>query len=55
MKVRWTMRGASALERPELAAVVASLATRYAQLRFGPAARHDDIVSFERAVRQLAV
>ena len=41
--------------RPELAAAVASLATRYARLRFGPPAAHDDIVSFEREVRRLAV
>jgi transglutaminase-like putative cysteine protease len=43
------------IERPELAAVVAALATRYARLRFGPAARHADIVLFEREVRHLAV
>lgn len=41
--------------RPELATVVGSLATQYARLRFGPAARHDDIVRFEREVSQLAL
>jgi protein-glutamine gamma-glutamyltransferase len=41
--------------RPDLAATVDTLAARYARLRFGPAARHDDIVQFERDVRRLAV
>jgi hypothetical protein len=40
--------------RPELAASVGELATRYAQLRFGPAANSDDIAAFERNVTRLA-
>jgi transglutaminase-like putative cysteine protease len=41
--------------RPELAPHIASLAARYAQLRFGPPADTHQIAEFERDVRRLAV
>jgi hypothetical protein len=41
--------------RPDLAPAVASLAARYAQLRFGRPAAKDEIAAFERDVRRLAV
>ena len=44
-----------AVARPELAEQVAELATRYSQLRFGPAPDNAKVAELERAVRQLAV
>jgi protein-glutamine gamma-glutamyltransferase len=41
--------------RPDLAARVAALAARYAQLRFGPSADHAAVSALEREVRNLAV
>ena len=42
-------------ERPELAARVLSLASRYAMLRYGRGPSHREIDEFEREVRNLAV
>jgi transglutaminase-like putative cysteine protease len=39
--------------RPDLKRDVEELATRYARLRFGPAANHDEIAAFERDVRRM--
>jgi transglutaminase-like putative cysteine protease len=44
-----------AAARPELAAQVASLATYYSKLRFGPAPTNNEVAELERAVRALAV
>ncbi len=44
-----------AAARPDLAAQVAALATRYCRLRFGPAPAGADVAELEREVRQLAV
>ena len=41
--------------RPDLAERIEALASRYAQLRFGREASHQDVASFEREVRNLAV
>jgi len=41
--------------RPDLAERISALATRYATLRFGRDASHQDIAAFEREVRNLAV
>jgi len=43
------------VQRPDLAASVGALATRYARLRFGPEASNQDIAELERDVRRLAV
>ena len=42
-------------QRPDLAARVASLATLYARLRFGPRASDQEIAALELEVRNLAV
>jgi protein-glutamine gamma-glutamyltransferase len=42
-------------QRPDLAERIAALASRYATLRFGRDASHQDIAAFEREVRKLAV
>ena len=42
-------------QRPDLAERIAALASRYATLRFGREASHQDIVAFEREVRNFAV
>jgi hypothetical protein len=41
--------------RPDLAERISALATLYATLRFGRDASHQDIATFEREVRNLAV
>jgi hypothetical protein len=41
--------------RPDLAERIEALASRYARLRFGRVASHEDVVGFEREVRKLAL
>lgn len=43
------------VQRPDLSAKVDALATLYTQLRFGRGASHQDIVTFEREVRNLVL
>ena len=42
-------------QRPDLAEHIEALASLYARLRFGRAASHEDVVRFEREVRNLAL
>jgi hypothetical protein len=42
-------------QRPDLAARIATLASLYANLRFGRDASSQDVAAFEREVRNLAV